>query len=182
LHRKSEAFEAFKRFKAYAENQLSAKIKALQDDKGGEYMSNEFEAFCHASGILRRHTVQNRPQQNGAAEIANCILQEHCTSMLYEANLPPSFLGECVLAYVHVWNMISSSMTPHSTPSTLWHKQKPDVSRLRVFGCTAYVHVQKDKRVGIGAHMQHCIFVVYPSGYKGWSFYNPVSKKFLISE
>ncbi len=27
-----------------------------------------------------------------------------------------------------------------------------------------------------------CIFVGYPSGYKGWQFYNPVTKKFIISE
>ncbi len=36
LRRKSDAFEAFKTFKAYAENQLNAKIKAVQDDKAGE--------------------------------------------------------------------------------------------------------------------------------------------------
>ena len=167
MKRKSEAFEAFKRFKAYAENQLGVKVKALQDGKGGEYMSNEFEQFCIDSGMARRHTVRNRPQQNGAAEIANRIIAEHCVSMLYQANLPPSFMGECALAYVHVLNMISSSMTPKSTPYTLWNKSKPDVSRLRVFGCTAYVHVQKDKRVGIGAHMKRCIFLGHPSGYKG---------------
>jgi len=182
LKRKSDAFGAFKRYKAYAENQLNAKIKALQDDKGGEYMSDEFEQFCIDSGIARRHSVRNRPQQNGAAEIANRIIAEHCTSMLYQANLPPSFLGDCAMAYVHVWNMVSSSMTPNSTPSTLWLKQRPNVSCVRVFGCTAYVHVQKDKRIGIGAHMERCIFVGYPPGYKAWKFYNPVTKKFVISE
>jgi transposase InsO family protein len=64
---KSDAFEAFKRFMTYAENQLGAKIKALQDNKGGEYMSDAFETFCHESGIIRRHSVRDRPQQNGAA-------------------------------------------------------------------------------------------------------------------
>jgi len=34
LKRKSQALEAFKLFKATAENQLDAKIKELQDDKG----------------------------------------------------------------------------------------------------------------------------------------------------
>ena len=41
LKAKSGAFAAFKQFKAYAENQLNCKIKALRDDKGGEYMSKE---------------------------------------------------------------------------------------------------------------------------------------------
>ena len=38
LKRKSDTFDPFKMFKSFAENQLDAKIKALQDDKGGEYI------------------------------------------------------------------------------------------------------------------------------------------------
>ena len=52
----------------------------------------------------------------------------------------------------------------------------------RVFGCTAYVFVQKDKRKSLQPHMEKCIFIGYPSGYKGWRFYNPTSKKFIIAE
>ena len=37
LEGKSDAFEAFKEVKAWAENTLGLKIKALHDDKGGEY-------------------------------------------------------------------------------------------------------------------------------------------------
>ena len=56
------------------------------------------------------------------------------------------------------------------------------MSHLRVWGCLAYVHVQKDKRESFGSHMEKCIFVGYPAGYKGWQFYNPITKKFIISE
>ena len=54
LKRKSQALEAFKLFKAAAENELDAKIKELQDDKGGEYMSTEFIKFTDA---CRKHTT-----------------------------------------------------------------------------------------------------------------------------
>ena len=30
--------------------------------------------------------------------------------------------------------------------------------------------------------MEKCIFIGYPEGYKGWKFYNPVTKKVIISE
>jgi len=40
LRRKSDTFEAFKHYKAYAKNHTDQKIKTLRDDKGGEYMSN----------------------------------------------------------------------------------------------------------------------------------------------
>ena len=51
LKEKSGAFAAFKQFKALAENQLNRKIKLFRDDKGGEYMSAEWEAFCIQHGI-----------------------------------------------------------------------------------------------------------------------------------
>jgi hypothetical protein len=30
--------------------------------------------------------------------------------------------------------------------------------------------------------MEKCVFIGYPEGYKGWKFYNPVTKKVIISE
>ena len=68
---KSDVFAAFQSFKAYAETQLERKIKCLRDDKGGEYMSNQFDHFLTQAGITRQHTTRNRPQQNGVAERAN---------------------------------------------------------------------------------------------------------------
>jgi transposase InsO family protein len=70
---KSDVFEAFKQFKAYAENQSERTIKILRDDKGGEYMSNAFLDFTTQCDIERQHTVRARPQQNGVAERANCL-------------------------------------------------------------------------------------------------------------
>ena len=104
LHTKNQAFNAFKLFKAKAENHWNRKIKAMIDDKGGEYMSNEFLELTDQCGIERLHTVRNRPQQNGVAERANRSIEEHATAMLYEAGLPPSFLGEAVDAYISVQN------------------------------------------------------------------------------
>ena len=175
-------FDAFKQFKAYAENQTGHKIKALRDDKGGEYMSNAFLRFTDECGIIRQHTVRNRPQQNGVAERANRTLSERITAMLEESGLSSKFWGECLAALVHVWNRCPTSAVAKKTPFELWHGKKPDVSHLRIWGCTAYVHVQKDKRTALGSHMEKCIFIGYPDGYKGWKFYNPITKKMVISE
>ena len=51
-----------------------------------------------------------------------------------------------------------------------------------MFGSIAYVHVQKDRRVGLSPHMEKCIFVGYPSQFKGWEFYNPSTRKFVLSD
>jgi hypothetical protein len=182
LKSKDEAFNAFKRYKAYAENYLNAKIQCMRIDKGGEYMSTKFIDFMLDHGITRQYTVRARPQQNGVAERANRTIEEHVVAMLKESRLPPSFLGQAVASYVHIWNRCSTTSLSSKTPYELWHKKIPDVSHLRVWGCTAYVHIQKDKRTGIGSHMEKCIFVGYPDGYKGWTFYNPTTKRSVISE
>lgn len=181
LRQKSDAFDAFKRFKVFAENQLDAKIKCLRDDKGGEYMSKEFDNFLAANGIVRQHTVRNEPHQNGVAERANRTIAEGITSMLNEAKLPANFWGHALNAFVHVHNWSPTSALKDSTPFTIWHNFKPDVSHLRVFGCTAYVHIQKDKCKGLQSHTQKCVFVGYPSDYKGWIFFNPDTKLEIIS-
>ena len=182
LKRKSDALEAFQTFKAFAENQLNAKIKALQDDKGGEYMSKAFIKFTNDCGIHRRHTTRNRPQQNGVAERANRTMADDISAMLYEAQLPPSLWGEALATQIHVWNRLPTSSLKGKTPFEAWFNRKPDISHLRVWGCLAYVFVQKDKRRGLESHMEKCVFMGYPAGYKGWTFYNPATKKYFISE
>ncbi len=104
LKAKSEAFSAFQRFRAYARTKHNLEIGELQDDKGGEYMSKEFDNFCLDHGIVRRHTVRNRPQQNGVAERFNRTLGEGITTMLAESYLPLQFWGEALAALVHTHN------------------------------------------------------------------------------
>jgi len=184
LKRKSETFIAFKQFKAWAENITGQRIGSLRDDKGGEYMSKDFEAFCIDHGIQRQHTVRNRPQQNGVAERANRTIEEGVISMLYESGMPPSFWGEALASFIHVSNKVSTTTLQGVTPHEAFHGSKPDLSHMRVWGCTAYVLIQKDKRPlgNLGAHMEKCIFIGYPQGYKGWKFYNPQNKQVVISE
>ncbi|CAA7264649.1 unnamed protein product [Cyclocybe aegerita] len=180
LRKKSDTFEAFKTFKAYAENHTGKKIKQFRDDKGGEYMSNECHKFMDQCGIAREHSCRNRPQQNGVAEHANRTFDEAVTALLDESGLSKSFWAECLSALVHVLNHCDTSSVEGKTPYELWHGKKPDVGHLRVWGCVAYVHVQKDKRESLGLHMQKCVFIGYPDDYKGWKFYNPETRKAVI--
>ena len=106
---KSDVFDAFKQFKAYAENQSGHKIKILRDDKGGEYMSNAFTKFTTDCGIERQHTVRARPQQNGVAERANRVLSECLTTMLDESGLAKAFWGRHTRTKPREWWKVSAA-------------------------------------------------------------------------
>ena len=182
LKNKSETFQVFKSFKAYMELATKHKVKILHDDKGGEFMSKAFEQFCTEAGIQRRHTMRSEPHSNGVAERAIQTISNHATSLLHESKLPPSFWSHAVKTVVHTHNRMPTSSLPNSTPHFAMYGSKPDVSLLRVFGSAAYVHIKKDKRSGFSPHMEKCIFVGYPSQYKGWEFYNPQTRKFVLSD
>ena len=145
-------------------------------------MSNEFIGFLDSCGIAKQYTCRNRPQQNGVAEHANRTLDERITAMLEESGLSKRYWGECLAALVHVLNCCPTAIITDATPHKIWYGKKPDISYLRVWGCVAYVHIQRDKRSSLGSHMEKCIFIGYPQDYKGWKFYNPVTKKVIISE
>jgi Reverse transcriptase (RNA-dependent DNA polymerase)/GAG-pre-integrase domain len=180
LRSKDGAFEAFQKYKAMAENQTACRIKHLRDDKGGEFISEKFQKFCDAAGIVREHTIRATPEQNGRVERVNRWIAEGATAKLVEANLPPSFWGLAALACVHEMNR--ARIHEGKTPYEHWHGEKPSVKRMRVFGCAAYVHVQKDQRRALEPHTTKCVFVGYPSDRSGWMFWNPLSRKLVYSD
>ena len=68
MKNKSVVFGKFKELKALIENQSEKRIKTLRSDNGGEYTSNEFEAFCKEEGIKRELTTPYNPQHTCVVE------------------------------------------------------------------------------------------------------------------
>ncbi|KAG8492989.1 hypothetical protein CXB51_012658 [Gossypium anomalum] len=68
MRHKSEALEKFKEFKNKVQNQLEKTIKALRYDRGGEYLSLEFDDLLKEYGIVSQLTPPGTPQWNGGCE------------------------------------------------------------------------------------------------------------------
>jgi hypothetical protein len=51
LKAKGEAYEKFKQYKALVENEIGHKIKMLQFNNRGEYVSKKFDAILTKCGI-----------------------------------------------------------------------------------------------------------------------------------
>jgi len=71
MKQKSESFTLFKEFQNEVENQLCKKIKMLRSNRGGDYLTLEFDNHLKECGILSQLIPPRMPQWNGVSERRN---------------------------------------------------------------------------------------------------------------
>ncbi len=86
------------------ENQTDMKIKTLQSDNGGEFVSKKFDDFLHECGIERQTSAPYTPQQNGVAERANSTIMECVRSMICAQGFDLEFWAKAVNTSVYIKN------------------------------------------------------------------------------
>ena len=155
-----EALDCFKRYSTLVENQLNTKIKSLQTDRGREYLSDLFKAYCDEKGIVGQLTIPYMPQQNGVVEIRNITLLDMVRSMMAQAKLPISFWGNVLMNATYILNRVSSKFVP-STPYELWKGATPDLNIMHPWGCVAYVHNISHEYLKLGLKGKKCFFIRY---------------------
>ncbi|KAJ4789254.1 polyprotein [Rhynchospora pubera] len=178
---KNEAFGQFKRFKAMAETQTGAQLKALRSDRGGKFQSKEFKQYCESEGILQQLTTPYTHEQNGVAERKNRTVVELARSMLKSKGMPNQFWAEAVATAVYILNISPTKAVMNMTPFEAWFGRKPSVSHLRVFGCIAYTLVNAQNRKKLDAKSEKWVFLGYCIQSKGYRLYNHVTNKIIVS-
>ena len=93
---KAEALNNFKKFKVMVEAETGTKLKCARSDRGGEFFSKEFKAYCEENEILRQLTSPHTPQQNGVFERRNRTIMGLVRRMLKEKKLSLELWGEAV--------------------------------------------------------------------------------------
>ena len=134
-----EALDCFKRYSTLVENPLNTKIKYLRTDRGREYLSDLFKAYCDEKGITRRLTIPYMPQQNSVAKRKNRTLLDMVRSMMVQTKLSISFWGDALMIAAYILNRVPSKSVP-STPYELWKCGTLDLNIIRPLGSRAYVH------------------------------------------
>ncbi|KAK9034771.1 hypothetical protein V6N11_076828 [Hibiscus sabdariffa] len=116
MRHKSESLEKFKEFKNEVQNQHGKSIKALRSDRGGEYLSQEFDELLKEYGIVSQLTPPGTPQWNGVSERRNRTLWDMVRSMMSHTDLPTSFWGYALETAAFTLNRVPSKSvqkTPH---------------------------------------------------------------------
>ncbi|KAK8983773.1 hypothetical protein V6N11_009559 [Hibiscus sabdariffa] len=169
MRHKSESLEKFKEFKNEVQNQHGKSIKALRSDRGGEYLSQEFDELLKECGIVSKLTPPGTPQWNGVSERRNRTLLDMVRSMMSHTDLPTSFWGYALETAAFTLNHVPSKSV-QKTLHEMWTGRSPNMSFLRIWGCKAYVKHQMSTK--LEPKSQKCTFVGYPKETKGYYFYN----------
>lgn len=148
LKHKSDTIERFREFNNQLENKFGKSIKVLKVDDGREYCNDNMYRYMKVKGIQMDNTAPYTPEQNGKAEREreNRTIVESVRTMLHAKNLPDSFWVEAVSTSIYILNSTISNKNTNVTSYEIWTGEKPDISHLRIFGSSAYVHIDKQFR------------------------------------
>jgi hypothetical protein len=181
LKTKDEALHFLKKIKQRAEVDQEGRLKGIRTDRGGEFNSNMFTAFCTEQGIKHFTTTPYSPQQNGVVERRNQTVVEMARCMMKSKGVPSRFWGEAVTTAVYLLNRSPTKSVQGRTPYEAWFGKKPSVQHLKTFGCIAHV-----KKIGPGVNKlsdrsTKMVLLGYESGTKGYRLFDPITEKLCIS-
>ena len=182
MNKKSEVFEKYKEFEAITTNETGLKLVTLRSDNGGEYLTKQFETYLKSKGTFHQTTVPYSPEQNGIAERMNRTLVESAKAMMNHAGLPNCYWAEAIACACYIRNrVVTAALSGNATPFEKWYGKKPDLTGMRVFGCTAYGHVPDEKRQKLDNKAEKYRFVGYSLNSKGYRLYDEHSRRIIIS-
>ena len=126
------------------EQKYKSTVSAVRYDRDTVFLSTRVQAFLYERGIESQSTSGYSPQENGHAERAIGALSDLRDALMADAGLKNVYWAEAALHAAYLSNVTCSEggMSP-------WERLKgfkPDISNLRIWGCTCFVRVPTEKR------------------------------------
>ncbi|OBZ68228.1 hypothetical protein A0H81_11842 [Grifola frondosa] len=101
---KSKAFGKYVALEARLQTQHGIRIKTVQSDQGGEFLSTDMDAHLERAGTVRKLTVHDTPEHNGVAERTHLTIFNGVRAALAGSGLPKWLWGK-------LWRTSSTSTT-----------------------------------------------------------------------
>ncbi|GBL83156.1 Retrovirus-related Pol polyprotein from transposon TNT 1-94 [Araneus ventricosus] len=154
-------------------------VKRIRCDNAKEYVSGELQKLASNAGVEIDPCPPYTPQLNGVAERMNITLFDKARAMLYDSKLPKSCWGCAIQTAAFLHNRIPCTSINDCTPYELKYSTKPDLSKIRIFGCDAYVKVADTQRRKLDPKSKKMIFIGYSS--MGYRVMDPVTRRVTVS-
>ncbi|CAI7870400.1 unnamed protein product [Closterium sp. NIES-54] len=162
-------------------NDDKKRIKVIRTDGGGEFVNNELAKWMKSKGIKHDVTTPYTPQQNGAAERLNRTLVEAVRSLLQHSKLGSEWWGDASSLAAWIRNRLPTKVLPGKTPFEAWSGTKPNLSRLRTFGCLCYYHVPDPICHKLQPKTRAAIYLGIAANERAWRVWDLSDKRVVMS-
>jgi len=171
LKSKTEVAYHIKLYEARVTSRFNSKISNFRCDNGTEFVNHEVKDFFIERGIQYELTIPGTPENDGVSERMFRTIGEKGRCMLIGSNLPKSFWIEAVYTAVYLINRSPTrALCDGVVPAEKWLGKRPNLSKLKVFGCMAYMLIPKAQRKSkFDSKSFKCIMLGYTTnGYRLW--------------
>ena len=139
---------------------IIAKSTTLQTDSEAVFLSDKFLQVCLKHGITVRQSSPYRHSMNGKAESAVNVIWTDALAMLQSSGRPRYLWGHAVKHACWLKNrMPSKSLPDNHSPIEELTGEKPNLARVRKFGCEAFVHIEKAQRTKLDRKSTKGVYV-----------------------
>ena len=178
LHKKSDAFSAYKKLEAQINTHDKVMIKFLWTDRGGEFVSDAFSDHLAERGTKRELTTHDTHEQVGVVERWNRTKAELARAMLIDSKLPRFLWGEAMNHAAWIKNRSPTHALEGETPFHARYTKHPDLSKLVPFGTQAWIKIADAGKLERRAQMGHFVGLDWTS--TGYRIYVPETKQIRI--
>lgn len=135
---------------------------------GWEYNNSKFHNHFDQNGISFRFSCPHTSQQNGKSERMIRTLNNAVRSLLFQAQLSPSYWVEALHTAAHIINLLPSVSTSNKSPSLILFGRQPTYDHLRVFGCLCFPNTNISSTKKLSPRSVPCLFLGYPTNHRGY--------------
>ncbi len=143
-----EATETLKDYLANVKPYIKKTITCIQTDAGSQFAAKEWVSACASNGLKDRSCPVDHQEMNGQVERMIGILATKMRSLLGTMEVPRKYWPLAIVTAAYTLNRTPSEALGGRTPLEAGTGVKPDLRKMKVFGCKAYVQIPKPQRRG----------------------------------
>lgn len=162
----------------HVSTQYNAKVKAIRSDNAPELA---FPDLIKENGMFHFFSCAYTPQQNSVVERKHQHLLNVARALFSQSNVPLVYWSDCIMTAVFLINRMPSPLLNNKSPLEKLLGNLPDYTLLRSFGCLFFASTNNKDQTKFSPRAIPCVFLGYPSGFKGYKVLDLVSHSVLIS-
>jgi len=185
LKSKDQAKHEIIRWIELAQKTIKKDLISFRCDRGSEFLNQALLDY------FKRHHIQTdlsnpyTPQQNGVAEARNRAVIQTTRALLCQSGAPPSFWCHAAAHANRLTNLMPHVMLQGTTPVQVWTRVKPNLKKLKVWGCVAHVLLnEREQRAAGGklaARTKPCAYLGFNTEGPGYVLWDGSNRKLVYS-